>query len=140
MHTDIYALNGLMAPALGYVPKITLINLTRFFLQSDLFFPGCSMPSVSHMVVHRLVCLLRDLMQSLYCMCLQLQIPRLGSKILFSISGMISLSICFPLCSSQADFVMSPTFDQSLYDPGSSFMATKGVMCRSPGSLDGRTS
>ena len=23
MHTDIYALNGLMAPALGYVPKIT---------------------------------------------------------------------------------------------------------------------
>ena len=58
--------------------------------------PGSSVPSVRCSVVLTWTCLLLEQMQSFVCMCLCFQIPGHGSKMLFSIHGMISGPTHFP--------------------------------------------
>ena len=101
--------------------------------------PGCSSPSARCLGVLALTCLLREQKQNNHCMCVWFWIPWHGNRTPFNILGTISVPMHFPP-SLFSSLVESDAFNKSLLDPGSSSLASEGVVLRSSGSRDGGTS
>ena len=68
------------------------------------------------------------------CMCFQLRIPWLGNRMVLNTLGTFSVTVFFPF-TPQPGLVKIEAFDESLIDPGSSSLASEGVVHRFTGSL-----
>ena len=83
--------------------------------------------------------LLPEQTRSLLCVCLRFQILWHGCKMLFS--NYLSRFLCVsPLHSTKTCFVENDAFDRSPLGPGSSPLASEGVVCRPTVTFGGKTS